>query len=315
MRAVEVRGRLEQNLLLTSVTATLVIAAAGIVFGIVSGSFSILFDGVYALIDATMGGLALLVTRLILRDALKRDEDAPGRVRHQFGFWHLEPMVLALNSTLLTLAVLYALASALILLSEGGTELEFDWAIVYAVVVAFICFFMAWWQRRQNARLGSMFVALDAKGWIMSGAITTALLIAFVAGRAMTGTIWQPWQPYVDPAILALVCLVILPLPFGDLRRAVSDMFLVAPRDLDERVTRAATDAVAAHGFADAYTYVARVGRSVLIEIHFLVPPGWPVKSVAQLDAIRDQVGRALGGEGPNRWLTICFTEDADWAF
>ena len=55
---------------------TLVIAAAGIVFGIVSGSFSILFDGVYALIDATMGGLALLVTRLILRDALKRDEDA-----------------------------------------------------------------------------------------------------------------------------------------------------------------------------------------------------------------------------------------------
>ena len=89
----------------------------------------------------------------------------------------------------------------------------------------------------------------------------------------MTEASWEPWQPYVDPAILALVCVVILPLPFGDLRRAVSDIFLVAPRDLDDRVTRAAADAVASHGFADAYTYVARVSRSVLIEIHFLVPP------------------------------------------
>ena len=60
---------------------------------------------------------------------------------------------------------------------------------------------------------------------------------------------------------------------------------------------------------------MARVGRSVLIEIHFLTPPGWPVSGIAQLDAIRDEVGEALGGEGPNRWVTICYTEDADWAF
>lgn len=315
MRAVEVRGRLEQNLLLTSVAATLGVAMIGIVFGIASGSFAILFDGVYALIDASMGALALAVTRLILRDILKRDEDQPGRVRHQFGFWHLEPMVLALNGTLLMLAVLYALASALILLGEGGTELSFDWAIVYAVIVVLVCLAMAWRQRRQNARLQSLFVALDAKGWIMSGAITSALLVAFVAGRAMEGTAWEPWQPYVDPAILALVCLAILPLPLADLRAALSDILLVAPEDLDARVTKVASETVARHGFADAYTYVARVGRSVLIEIHFLVPPGWAVSSVAELDAIRDEVGEALGGEGPNRWLTICYTEDPDWAF
>jgi predicted Co/Zn/Cd cation transporter (cation efflux family) len=36
---------------------------------------------------------------------------------------------------------------------------------------------------------------------------------------------------------------------------------------------------------------------------------------VAQLDAIRQEVGDAIGDEGPNRWLTISFTEDPAWAF
>jgi predicted Co/Zn/Cd cation transporter (cation efflux family) len=39
------------------------------------------------------------------------------------------------------------------------------------------------------------------------------------------------------------------------------------------------------------------------------------VNTIAQLDAIRDAVGAEIGGEGPHRWLTICFTEDAEWAF
>ena len=36
-------------------------------------------------------------------------------------------------------------------------------------------------------------------------------------------------QPMVDPAILALVCLAVLPMPFSDLRAAVRDIFLLAP--------------------------------------------------------------------------------------
>jgi predicted Co/Zn/Cd cation transporter (cation efflux family) len=60
MRQVEVRGRLEQHLLLTSIAATLVIGALGLVFGFLTGSFAIMFDGVYATIDASMAALALV---------------------------------------------------------------------------------------------------------------------------------------------------------------------------------------------------------------------------------------------------------------
>lgn len=315
MPGIEAQGRQEQALLRNSVGLLIGLATASVFFGILTGSFAILFDGIYALIDACMGGLALLVSRLILRDALRRDLNQTGKVRYQFGFWHLEPMVLALNATLLTLAILYALGSAILLLVEGGSEPDFGWAVVYAAGMAAICLAMGWRQRRRNRDLRSAFIALDVKSWFMSGAISFALLVAFAAGWAMTGTRFEGWQPFVDPAILALVCLAVLPMPFSDLRAAVADIFLLAPEDLDALVEGVAARAVARHGFLEAHTYVARVGRSKLIDIHFVLPPGWALDSVAVLDAIRDEVGAEIGDEGPNRWLTICFTEDAEWAF
>jgi predicted Co/Zn/Cd cation transporter (cation efflux family) len=323
MRQVEVKGRLEQYLLVTSIAVTLAIGALGLVFGFLTGSFAIMFDGVYATIDASMAALGLGVARLILKDALRTDDDVPedapatarGGVRYQYGFWHLEPMVLALNATMLTLAAGYALVSAIMLILEGGTEIELGLALPYALVVSGICFGMAWRQRRRNRDLGSAFIALDAKGWLISGSISMALLAGFAVGYALDGTRHAWMMPYVDTVVLAAVCLVVAPLPFSDLRAAMVGILRVAPEDLDTHVRKVASDATARHGFVDDYTYVARVGRATLIEITFVTPPGWPVQTIGQLDRIRQEVGAALGGKGPDRWLTIAFTEDPDWAF
>jgi predicted Co/Zn/Cd cation transporter (cation efflux family) len=323
MRQVEVRGRLEQYLLITSIGVTLVIGAMGLVFGLLTGSFAIIFDGVYASIDASMAALGLVVARLILKDALRTDDDVPedapasarGGVRYQFGFWHLEPMVLALNATMLTLVAGFALISAIMQILEGGTEIAFGLALPYAAVVASVCFGMAWRQRRHNRSLGSAFVAIDAKGWLISGSITTALLAGFAIGMALQGTRHAWMMPYVDPVVLAAVCLVVLPMPFSDLRAALAGILRVAPEDLDAHVRKVAAETRARHGFVDDYTYVARVGRATLIEITFVSAPGWTVTGISQLDRIRQEVGEALGGKGPDRWLTIAFTEDPDWGF
>ncbi len=52
-----------------------------------------------------------------------------------------------------------------------------------------------------------------------------------------------------------------------------------------------------------------------MIDIYFVLPQGRALDRVVVPDAIRDKVGAEIGDEGPNRWLTICFTEDAEWAF
>ena len=92
----------EQGLLRTSIAVTLFIATIGIAFGLASGSFSIIFDGVYSLVDASMSGLSLVVVKLITSHTTTAHMSRKLRERFTMGFWHLEPMVLALNGILLS---------------------------------------------------------------------------------------------------------------------------------------------------------------------------------------------------------------------
>ena len=300
----------EQTILRHSIAATLTIAGLGIGFGVVSGSFSIIFDGAYALIDAAMSLLALLVARRIALDTRRRRPDR----RFQLGFWHFEPMVLALNGILLVTVSVYGFANGIGLILSGGRMLAFDWAIAYAAVTVAICAAMFVYERRANRRLGSDFVGLDARSWAMSGAITAALLVAFVVGRALEGSAHADLAPYVDPAVLALVCLVIAPIPLGTVRQAVSEILLIAPPELVARVENAARAVAQREGFPDFEAYVAKIGRSHQVELCFLVPAAFPIGDIRTLDAIRDEVGQAIGDEGPDRWLTIIFTGDEEWA-
>lgn len=77
---------LESQVLKRSMFCTLLIASLGIVFGLLSGSVSIVFDGMFSALDAAMCSLSLFVSRLLMQ---------PQSRRFQHGFWHIEPLVLA----------------------------------------------------------------------------------------------------------------------------------------------------------------------------------------------------------------------------
>ena len=304
----------EQGVLRLSIAVTLFIAVIGIAFGLASGSFSIVFDGVYSLVDASMSGLSLVVVKLITSHARAERMSRKLRERFTMGFWHLEPMVLALNGILLTSVALYALINAASSLLEGGRDLEFGVALVYAVVTVSACLAIAIAEARANRKIGSDFVRMDVKGWVMSASITAALLVAFCVGYLVQGTQWAWISPYIDPAVLALVCLVIIPLPMSVVRQALSEMFLVTPSDLKQHVDDVAQTFVAQHGLQSYRAYVAKVGRSREIELYFIVPATMAARTIAEWDALRDEIGNAIGGEGPDRWLTVVFTGDPEWA-
>ncbi len=304
----------EQGVLRLSVFATVAMAVFGVLSGLITGSSAIVFDGFYSLTDAAMTLVSLQVAGLI---ASATTGIAPrGKLAERFtmGFWHLEPIVIGLNGTLLMGAALYALVNALLSLSAGGRHLELDVAILYALVALIAASGMALYCRRANRRIRSDLVALDVKSWQMSAALSAALLAAFLFGWMIEGTALGGLTPYVDPAVLALVALVILPMPLGTVRRALSDILLVTPPDLKETVDRVARDVVAREDFLSHRAYVARVGRGRQIELYFIVPPGLPARPLEAWDALRDAIGHAIGGESPDRWLTIAFTTDPEWA-
>lgn len=303
----------ERGVLRASIAATLVISSLGIGFGLVAGSFSIVFDGVYSMVDASMSVLALLVVNLILAHAVSKELPSKLRERFSMGFWHLEPMVLVLNGTLLIGVAIYALVNAIGSILNGGRDLQFGWAIVYAVATVSVCTTIAVVEARANRAINSDFIRLDVRGWIMSAGITAALLVAFCVGYAVQGTRWQWLSPYIDPAVLALVCTLIIPLPVATIKQALGDVFLITPPELRQHVDTVAQAFVERHGFASFRAYVARVGRSKIIELYFIVPAATSPKAIGDWDALRGEVAQALGESDPHRWLTIMFTGDAAW--
>lgn len=295
----------EQKLLKLSIAVTIVVAAVGVMFGLLSGSMSIVFDGVFSAIDASLSVLALFVSRLVSRVADNR--------RFQFGYWHIEPMVLAFNGGTLMLLCFYAFLNSVGSFLDGGRRLDFDWAMAYAVAFGIVAFGMFFYARHRNRRIGSDFIRLDAQSWLMSAAITSALLLAFAVGWFLEGTRYAHLTPYADPLVLAVLSLALVFVPIRTVRKALTEILLITPPELDAHVRRVMDAVVKRHGFKTYTSYVAKVGRALFIEIHVAVPPEAGLDNVSTVDAIRREIAAAIGGEGPHRWLTIDFTADPRW--
>src|SRR5947199_8528676 len=152
----------EQRMLRLSIGVTVVVSLFGVLFGLLSGSMSILFDGVFAAIDAAMSGLALFLSRLVSGDKVNR--------RFQFGYWHIEPMVLAFNGGTLMLLCFYAFLNAVDSFLGGSRQLDVHWAILYAVIVCIVCCGIFASEFNANRRIRPDFIRLDAQSCLMSPA-------------------------------------------------------------------------------------------------------------------------------------------------
>ncbi len=291
----------EQAVLRHSLVMTVVLAALGVGFGIVAGSLAIVFDGIGSSIDAGMTFLSLAVARLLARGDSRR---------FQFGYWHLEPMALVLNGGLLMLFCLYGLVSAVGDILAGGRELDFGWAVAYAAVAAVLSLGAHLYERWRNRRIGSELIRLDSVSWLMSAALSAALLVAFGLALLVEGTALAWTARYADSAVLAIISAALAVLPIGMLREAWRDIFQIAPEPLDEAVRTVMAGFVERHGCVTYSSYVARVGRARFIEVHVVLPPDFALGSAARLDALRAEIAALIGEAGPDRWLTIAFTGD-----
>jgi len=288
--------RAEQRVLKQSIVATAIVGTSCVVFGLWAGSRSIMFDGVYSLLDVFLTLGSLVVSRLVT---------SAGSRRFQYGYWHLEPLVLTFNSAMLCLLCVYALINGIDGLLGEGHAMEFEAGIAWVVVVGAACLALYFYCNAQARKLHSELLKLDAKGWLVSGALNMALLIAFALGALAELTDYRNAGMYADSLVLVILALVMIPVPLSSCVRALREVLQIAPPDLDRRV-RDVLDAInAKHRFAGYRSFVARTGRIALVEVHFRVPLDLPIGTIRELDAVRSEIRAAL--HEPHVWLTVDF--------
>ena len=297
-------NRGEQKLLKQSTVLMFAVAVAGIVTGFISGSQSILFDGFFSLIATFIKVLMLITAQLIAKESNRR---------FQFGFWHLEPMVLLIEGSFLLLIAIYAFLNGVFGIINGGRDIELGLVIVYAAVFTVIEFGYYFWVRRKNRKLKSTLIQFDNISWLVDAMLSVGLLISFVSALVLKQQGYAQWAAYVDPVILILLAVSMLAPAFKILKPALRDVLGIAPDALDDKVRDVLEYISARHGFEGYKTYVQKHGRARFIEIHIMLPAGYPLVSIKTLDALREEISGMLGAADSARWLTISFTGDRKW--
>lgn len=300
-------NRTEQRMLLLSVIGVLVIAVGSVAWGLIIESDIVILNGVFSLISAASGGLSLLAARLVVR---------PEDQRFPFGYAHVEPLVNTVNGFFVLLMCVYALLNGIEGVRHGGHQTDAEGVLVFSAVTALFCLGVGAWAWRLGRRVGSQLMLNDAKEWLMDAAFSLVTFVGFAVLPLLPEPQRSAWARYADPAMVAVLSLLLLPVPIDILRRSLREVLRMAAPDDDllRRIDALLAELCAEHDLVRATHHVVRSGRMAFVEIDFVVGPKFALQRVADHDRLRERIRTAIGLPLDELWLTVSLTEEGRWA-
>lgn len=295
----------EQKILALSMYAALFLAIFGIIFGIFSKTQAIVFDGFVAFVSVGLGYLSVVTSRYIY----KEDDDI-----FQYGYVRFEPMVNLFKSLILLIVCVYAFVSAVSGIFEGGYAVEIGYAAAYNALALILSAVMFGITRFFGKILESDLIKVDNIEWKIDCVLYVGGMCAFGLVFLLDKDQSHTFSRLIDPALL---CVLSLYLAFAPLKIAIAnfkDLVMVAPKDMDDKIT-AIMDALSAeYKFGDYDTHIAKSGRFFMIEVNILLDSGGgAISSVRDCDMIREKIENALNLPSYKIWLSVSFTSDPKW--
>lgn len=297
--------RVEQRALWIGAWSGLGLGGLGFAFAFLTGSEAILLDGIFSVVGFGVALATIRVSQLLHR---------PPDQRFQFGFAAFEPLVNLGKGLILGFVGLYAGLGALTTLLAGGSSVAAGLAAVYAAVAAVGCFAVAALLRRAAKKTDSPLLAVDVRTWIIDGALSSGVGLSFLATWLIQGGAWAWVVPYVDPALVLVLSLIVLPVPVATVREGFHQLMGGAPeRDLQQRVRALLAEEFAYLEDVQPRLRMLKLGRLVHVQLYLIVPSGIEIKSVTLLDQVRNRIFQALSAEFPHLSLDVVFTGEGAW--
>jgi len=299
--------RSEDRALRAALLANIVLTVLGVVFALLTGSDAILLDGVYSFTGVLVSLFTIYVARVLRQP---ESEEFP------FGFAPLEPL-LNMAKGLLILAVSgFALFSAITSLLSGGRPVETGIALIYAVVATVAC--LATWlsARRLAAHSGSHLVAVDADSWMLDALISGVIAVGFGVAILLEHTPWSGLIPYADPALVVVLILSVLVMPFRIIRDAYRQLIGAIPADTEvESIRGAVRRELSAFDRPEHKLRLFRVGRMVYVQLYVILRNTTDRgPTLDQQDALRAGLFEFLRVQFPYVALDVVFTGDPAWS-
>lgn len=276
----------EQRLLKLSLVAAGVFVLMALSFALITGSDSILFDGIYSLISFFMTLLTLKVANLVAR---------PDDERFHFGYTAMEPTLNLFKSLIVIVTCVFAVFGALNRLHEGGHAAEYDLAIVYGALATTGCFTVAWLMKRRSKHFQSDLVGVEAKTWFVDGLLSGSILLGFLGAWWLEHSSLLEYAARVDPILLIILGLAILPIPGKIMIDSLKEVINQAPpktvvHEIEQRLKKSLIEVSYDH----VELRVSKRGRDLYLLVHIVVSESFGHETIIQLDEIRRNSEQAM---------------------
>ena len=296
----------ERSALRLSIWGALIMAFLGFLFAFLTSSQAILLDGIFSLLGCGLAVATLHVAGMVLRPD---DEHFP------FGYAGFESLLNLIKGLAIGLVSIIAGYTAIESLFHGGRAIEAGGAAVYGALAAVACFVFWWVQRRSYRATGSPLIEVDAKNWLVDGAISTAVALGFVTAALLEASRYSDWVPYVDPILVLVVVAATASVPFGIVRTGFGELLLAAPPlDNIEKLDAIMHDLLASTGTVEHVPRLVRRGRAHYLNLYLIVGGDSPLNDVKAQDEFRAEALAALSPYLPNLVIDLLVTRERRWA-
>jgi cation diffusion facilitator family transporter len=295
----------DQRLLMFSIAASAGFAVLASVWGILSGSSMIVFDGLYSFVSIGLSVLAVLALRFSRRGA---DERFP------WGRDAAEPFVVVIKAATLGALCAYAAVGGIVDIVNGGREIAVGSAVVYAVVATLGGLAVGLVLRRAT-RDGSDLVRAEAAEWVGDTLLSVGVLIGFLVAYALLAAGRDDLAAYVDPVMVTLVSLAFLWVPIKLIASSLREILSMAPEaDVLDQLRACVAAVEERYAFSESFLRASKVGNRMDIEIDFVVGAESAVRTIAESDTVRQDLHERLAALGYERSVVVTFTADRRWA-
>jgi cation diffusion facilitator family transporter len=292
----------DDRALLVSVWVSAGFGVVSLAWGLLAGSLTIAFDGIYSFASVGLSFAAVMALR---------SAQAGANERYPWGREVWEPLTVLVKAAALGALCVYALVEAVGELTRGGREVAVGWAVAYAVLATAAGITVTVYLRRRG---GSDLVRAEAAEWAGDTWLSAGVLVGFVVALVLRGAGREDLARYLDPAMVALGSAAFLCVPARLIRDAFRELLTMSPQPTVLEPLRAcALEVQATYGFVESFVRASKVGSRLDIEIDFVVGPNSLTRDVDGFDTIRARLHDQLAPLADRLSMSVGFTTDRRW--
>lgn len=297
----------ENIMMKISIWGSVTVAIIGFIWGVITNSQMIFFDGMYSLVGFGLSSISLLAVNFM--------NDKQENVKFQFGKDTIEPLVVIFKSFVIFVLCIYAIITSSQDIFTEGRKVDVENALVYAIFSTAVCIFVYLYLKRKAKNCYSELLKAEYDQWFMDTLLSTMVLLGFCIATILKRTSYYFIIPYVDPLLVLVAAIYFIKNPISTLKKSIQELLRMAPnQEIQGHVRNIIEDIESKYHINESYIRICKVGSTVFIEIDFILTDESRVKSIKESDAIREEIYENLKIIQHQKWLTVCFTENRKWA-